>query len=202
MWLLYQMISPDSKTVLISYVFESKLLQPNCSRGGVLLLERLLTRWMVGQVFHLPVSSEGHRHSGWIPLHRADPLLPVVCLCPAGFYQTQSFQWRLAQPIHSIWEGRCTATGGVQLPLRRHSWKKLVVKDKWHLKKTTTARLWESCSLRMLAGWAPRDTRLGSDPGFKPMRTHSIIPPGTVATNSRPRRQSWSLPGGFPYYDV
>ena len=53
------------------------------------------------------------------------------------------------------------AMKGVQLPLQYCSWKKLVVKDNCHLKKTTTAKLWKHCSVYWLA-WVAR-TR-GSNP--------------------------------------
>lgn len=188
------MIPPDSQTVLISYISEPKLLQLNHSRRGGLLLERFFTWWMVSQMFHLTVPSEGHHHSGEMPLHRADPHLPIVRLCLGDFYGTQAFQWGLAQPVHSSWAGRHTAMEGLQLPCS-YSWKKLVVKENSRLKKTTTARLWKSCSLCALAGCAPREARLGWDPGFKPVWMCSVVPPGTVATDCCPRRQSWNLPG-------
>lgn len=189
------MISPDSKTVLISYTFKPKLLPLNCSRKDILLLERLFTWWMVSQVFHLPVPSEGS--------------IEQILTCPLSASAWVIFTELRLFNGDSLKLFTQTEMAGIQWwresssPCQCYAWKKLVVKDNWHLKKTTTAVVvWKSCSLCVLAGCAHREACLGSDPGFKPMWIHSVIPPGTVATDSCPRRQSWSLSGGFPYYNV
>lgn len=52
-------------------------------------------------------------------------------------------------------------------------------------------------------GWlCTPEACLGSDPRSKSMGILSVVPPGTVATDSHPRRQSRGFPGAFPYYNV
>lgn len=51
-----------------------------------------------------------------ILLHVADPHLPVIQFCLGGFYQTRSFQRRLAQPILSNWDSRHAVMERVQVP--------------------------------------------------------------------------------------